>query len=103
MQLINRAADEAVERSVHPRRRAGSAGNMGQQLFSGLLDLAEQQVAASEQQVMRQRQIVAKLRALGADTWGAQALLNDFQDIRRLHARNRDRLKRLLDNARRPR
>jgi len=69
---------------------------MGQPVISDLLDHAEQRVVAIDQQVVRQRRVVAKLRAMGADTWGAQALLNDLQDIRRLHARDRDRLRSLL-------
>jgi len=72
---------------------------MTRPLISSLLEQAEKRLAASDQQVMRQRRIVEKLRAIGADTWGAQALLNDFQDIRRLHARDRDRLRSLLKSG----
>jgi hypothetical protein len=82
-------------------KKALSEGKgMTRPVISDLLEQAEKRLAASDQQVMRQRRIVEKLRAIGADTWGAQALLNDFQDIRRLHARDRDRLRGLLKKDR---
>jgi hypothetical protein len=66
---------------------------MGRPVIYQLLEQAEQRIAAIDQRLMHQRRIVEKLRALGADTWGAQALLNDLQDVRRIHVRYRDRLR----------
>jgi hypothetical protein len=68
-------------------------------VIPNLLEQAERRIAASDKQVMRQRRIVGKLRAMGADTWGAQSLLNDFVDIRDLHLRERDRLRSLFSNG----
>ena len=73
---------------------------MGRPVITSLLHQAEQMLAASDRQVISQRRIVEKLRAMGADTWGAQSLLNDCLEIRRLHARERDRFRSLLNNGR---
>jgi hypothetical protein len=77
----------AARRHHYSRHRAA-----GRAISSALLALAERDIAAIDQQISRQRRIVEKLRKIGAETWGAQSLLNEFQEIRRLHVRNRDRL-----------
>jgi len=60
------------------------------------LDLAERHVVRGEDQVKRQRGILAKLRNTGADTTEAEKLLANIEQTHRMQVADRDRLRREL-------
>ncbi len=63
------------------------------------LALAERHVTEGEQHVNRQRELVAELRRKGKDTFLAQQVLQQFQELLHLHVTDRDRLRRELQEV----
>jgi hypothetical protein len=61
---------------------------------------AEQHVALGDQQVARQRALVAELERDGHDTQSSRDLLEQFEEMQKLHIANRDRLRAELGFAR---
>jgi hypothetical protein len=57
---------------------------------------AERQVALCERNLDNQRQMFAELKAGGHDTAGAAYLIREYEDLLRLHIRDRDRLRKEL-------
>ena len=53
---------------------------------------AERQVALCERNLDNQRQMFAELKGGGHDTAGAAHLIREFENLLRLHIRDRDRL-----------
>jgi len=58
---------------------------------------AEAHVAKGEQTVARQMRIIAELDRDGHDATAARQLLVQFEELLQLHAADRDRLRRELD------
>jgi hypothetical protein len=59
---------------------------------------AERHIAAGQQHIERQRQIIRELK-YGHDLASAKDLLAQFEELQLLHIRDRDRLKKELINV----
>jgi hypothetical protein len=57
---------------------------------------AERQVIVCERNLDNQRQMFAELKGGGHDTAAAAYLIREFEDLLRLHIRDRDRLRKEL-------
>ena len=62
------------------------------------LDRANRQVSDGEAHVLKQKQAIEKLRALGATTVQAEALLASFESMLLYHREHRDRIAAELAN-----
>jgi DNA-binding transcriptional MocR family regulator len=63
------------------------------------LAAAERHVALCEKNVANQRAIIAELERDGHDTTGAQEVLRGQEEMRRLYAKDRDRVLKELGHA----
>jgi hypothetical protein len=61
---------------------------------------ARRHVSLGERHIARQRQLIAGLERVGSDSWEAWKLLQQFEDLQRLHIHDRDRLERELAKIR---
>lgn len=75
---------------------------MNRELLREELAQAEREVCEGEAIVARQRGIVARMAALGGDPRIARELLAAFERTQSLSVADRDRLRKLLTNQRRP-
>jgi hypothetical protein len=60
------------------------------------LALAERHVARGYEHIASQTRIIASLQTGGYDTTLARSLLENFEDIQRMHLADRDRIKKEL-------
>jgi hypothetical protein len=60
---------------------------------------AERQIATCERNLDNQRHMFAELKGGGHDTAGAACLIREFEDLLRLHIRDRDRLRKELKSS----
>ena len=67
-------------------------GLMDKALVRDHLEQARRHVADGDKHVARQRQLVAKLDRDGHDSSEARRLLEQFEELLRLHIQDRDRL-----------
>jgi len=61
---------------------------------------AEERVALGERNIVRQRQIIARLRAEGHDPRGAEKLLRAFEELQRGLVASRDSLRNMAQEQR---
>jgi hypothetical protein len=59
------------------------------------LEMAHRHVSDGERHVARQRALIAELDRDGHDSWRARLLLQQFEDMLRLHVQERDRLEKM--------
>lgn len=76
---------------IHPPPSVSAPGYRA--LLKRHPEQAERHVALSEIHVGRQRELVAELERDGHDTRSHRALLKQFEDLRALHIRHRDRIR----------
>ena len=60
---------------------------------------AERHIAEGEQHIVRQEELVTRLRVAGRETATAEALLAEFQRLLKLHRDDRDNIAAALDAA----
>jgi hypothetical protein len=75
---------------------------MGRTMYAAITEdivQAERQVALCERNLDNQRQMLAELKGGGHDTAGAVYLIREFEDLLRLHIRDRDRLRKELRSS----
>ena len=73
---------------------------MDKAMIQDHLEQARRHVADGDKHVARQRKLVAKLDRDGHDSREARRLLQQFEELQRLHIGDRDRLvKKLAENS----